>query len=207
MNPEQTQGSDDAQSLPLDTLISLGMAAQRLKQVPRTGWLLRGVPRGEAESVAEHSYGMAVIALALAETLSEPLDRGRLLAICLLHDLAEAILGDWPGPTTRYLPPGAKQDAEAGALKDLLQGLPFAEQWLSLWQDYQSAATMEGKVARDADKLDMVLQAAAYEKAGRRGLDEFWEGARRHDWHLPDSAALVRRLVEARNTDASGTQP
>jgi 5'-deoxynucleotidase YfbR-like HD superfamily hydrolase len=64
---------------------------------------------------------------------------------------------------------------------------------------------MEGKVARDADKLDMVLQAAAYEKAGRRGLDEFWEGARRHDWHLPDSAALVRRLVEARDTDASGT--
>ena len=101
MNPQETLGPDGAQSLPIDTLIALGMAAQRLKRVPRTGWLLRGVPHGEGESVAAHSHGMALVALALAETLPQPLDRGRLLAMCLLHDLAEAILGDWPRSAAR----------------------------------------------------------------------------------------------------------
>lgn len=207
MAAQDAPGLGKLSLLQADSLIGLGEAVQRLKRVPRTGWLLRGIPHGEAESVAAHSCGVGLIALALVETMAEPLDLGRLLAICLLHDLAEAILGDWPGPVARYLPSGAKVEAEARALDELLQGLPFADRWLSLWQEYQSAATIEGKVARDADKLDMLLQAAAYETAGRRGLDEFWQSVSQRDWYLPGSAALFRRLIEVHSTDLAEAQP
>lgn len=179
-------------------LLRLGSTIQLLKQVPRTGWLLRGVAPGEAESVAAHTAGMSLIALALAEAVAEPLDRSRLLAMCLLHDLAEVVLGDVPSPALRYLPPDAKAAAERQALADLLGDLPFADQWLALWEEFEAAVTPEARLARDADRLDMLLQAATYESAGREGLDEFWQNSEESLWYFTESATLYQLLLKQR---------
>ena len=86
-----------------DHLIALLIETTVLKRLPRTGWLLRGVP--DAESIADHSFGTAFVVLALADvlnasgTLPAPLDAGKALAIAVLHDLPEARLTDLPGPT------------------------------------------------------------------------------------------------------------
>src|SRR3954452_699321 len=66
---------------------------ERLKTAPRTGWIDRGVPPGEAESIADHSFRTALLAWMAAEPA---LDRDRVLKLALVHDLAEAITGDIP---------------------------------------------------------------------------------------------------------------
>src|SRR5262245_57028480 len=82
--------------------VAVGLArflhrAGRLKATPRTGWIDRGVPVGEAESVADHSFRVALLAwLAahLAAADDPALDVDRVLALALIHDLAEALTGD-----------------------------------------------------------------------------------------------------------------
>jgi putative hydrolase of HD superfamily len=169
-----------------------------LKRIPRTGWLLRGVGPSEVESVAEHTWGMSLVALMLAELIDQPVDRGRLATMCLVHDLAESVIGDWPWPALRYLSRDSKQEAEAGAMQDLLYGLPFADGWLKLWRDFEAGDSVEARLARDADRLDMLLQAAAYEAAGRRGLEEFWQVIDEDCWHFPVTQELACQLFRKR---------
>ena len=66
-------------------------ALGRLKEVPRTGWLDRGIPVGETESVADHSFGVALLGWLLAP---DELDRARVVELALIHDLAESVVGD-----------------------------------------------------------------------------------------------------------------
>lgn len=197
----QTENTSSHQPLSLDKsklLADWACQVQVLKRIPRTGWLLRGVAPGEVESVAEHTCGMSLVAMMLAELIDEPLDRARLAIMCLVHDLAESVISDLPWPALRYLPRDSKHEAETGAIRDLLNGLPFADGWLSLWQEYKDGDSVEARVARDADRLDMLLQAAAYEAAGRRGLEEFWSGGEDYPWHFPASRDLAQQLFRAR---------
>jgi len=179
-------------------LLSLLLAVNQLKRIPRMGWAVRGVGPADTESVAEHTCGTAFTALLLAESVDEPVDRGRLLTICLLHDLAETQILDLLPTAIQYLTPAAKRRAEETALADLLADLPSGEEFQALWQEFEDGTTVEGRLARDADKLEMMVQAAAYERAGWRHLDEFWQEMRKYRWEFPISEALFRKLVAER---------
>lgn len=183
-------------------ILQLLESAAILKRLPRTGWLLAGV--AQPESVAEHSWATALLALALAhevnrsapeQGLDGPLDVGRVAQIALVHDLAEATLTDLPRRATALLGEGVKHAAEERALDDLLGTGVDAEALLALWRDYDRSASPEARLVRDADKLEMVYQAYCYEIAGHRKLDEFWEG---HRWNYPISAQLDAALRRAR---------
>lgn len=186
----------------LTALLALFEAAVTLKRVPRSGWLLRGVPH--VESVADHSYGTALVALALADVLNashdlpQPLDTGRLLTIAVLHDLAEARLTDLPSPVLRYISREAKQRAEATILQELIGGLPSASELLSLWEEFETGSSPEGRLVRDADRLEMLAQCLRYEQAGCRTLGEFWATGDETAWHYPLCARLYAQLRAAR---------
>jgi len=184
-------------------LLSLLFAVNQLKRIPRMGWAVRGVGPADTESVAEHICGMAFTALLLAELVEEPVDRGRLLTVCLLHDLAETQILDLVPTAIRYLTPTAKRRAEENALADLLADLPSGEEFQALWQEFEDGTTIEGRLARDADRLEMVIQAAAYERAGWRHLEEFWQAMEKYRWEFPISEALFRELAEERKAWAS----
>jgi putative hydrolase of HD superfamily len=154
-------------------VLDLLLRSARLKWVTRSGWQMRGVP--DSESVADHSWGVAWLALVLADLADEPLDRGRLLALALTHDLAEVTLSDIPGPALRYLPAEVKQQAEERTLSDLLAPLAGRDDLLSGWREFETAASPEGRLVRDADRLDMLIQAFLYETAQGTRLDEFWD--------------------------------
>lgn len=168
----------------------------RLKLVPRTGWLLRGVWPGE--SVADHSYGMAVTALVLAELIEAPVDRERLLVMALIHDLAETTTGDVPYPAGRFFPERAKAEAEEQVLGELLEGLPMRDDYTDLWREYRVGSSIEGRLVKDADRLERLIQAAAYERAGAADLDEFWEEVVPDDFAFPVSWQLVQALRSQR---------
>lgn len=128
-----------------------------------------------AESVADHSFGVTFISLILAEMVDQPLDKAKLLTIALLHDLPESVISDIPALAATHFPLGAKHKAEAEALSELLRRLPCAEHWHAWWQEFENGTSIEGQIVRDADRLDMLIQAHVYEQTtGNRWLNEFW---------------------------------
>src|SRR3712207_6738697 len=105
-------------------MISTLLELQRLKRLERTGWTLRGLAPG-AESVAAHTYGVAVAAMLLADELRArgvALDVERVLRVALLHDWAEARVGDMPRTATEYFGAEARRRAERAAFDDMTRG-------------------------------------------------------------------------------------
>lgn len=184
-----------------DAVLDLLLEMMTLKRMPRTGWGMRGVPH--VESVAEHSFGVAFVALALSDIFNsepddqedrEPLDLEEVLIMALLHDLAEVRLTDLPSSAVQLLPEGVKSGAEALAVDQLLAPLPMMARWKALWQEFEAHSSAEGRLVRDADKLEMMVQCLRYEMAGSCGLDEFWQAMDQHSWHYTVSAELYSRL-------------
>jgi putative hydrolase of HD superfamily len=177
--------------------------AHRLKRMPRTGWVMRGV--GAAESVADHSFGVAFISLILAEMLDRPLDKAKLLTIALLHDLPESVVGDLPTPAAARFPPGAKRKAEMEALHELLRKFPSAEHWRAWWCEFRDGTSIEGQLVRDADRLDMLLQAHIYEQTtGNRWLEEFWPSSEDSPFEFPVAQTLYEELRALRHVPKTG---
>lgn len=167
-----------------------------LKLLPRTGWLQRG--QQQVESIAEHTFGVAVLALLVSNQMPE-LDRGRLLSIALLHDMAEALMGDLPVGARRFFGTAVKYEAERRAMVELLGTLPQAEEYLALWSDYINRESREARLIKELDRLEMLAQALAYERAGNRAMAEFWEDADT-GWsgEFPLVQALADRLLAER---------
>lgn len=192
-------------NMDVDALVDLFLETASLKRVPRAGWFQRGVP--QVESVAEHSYGVAFMALALADVVNaelarkpgqSSLDLEKVLAMALLHDLAEVRLTDLPVSAVKLFRESAKSRAEESAIADLLAPLPEAGQWKRLWQEFEDQSSPEGQLVRDADKLEMMVQCLRYELAGSRGLDEYWEVSDGRTWHHAIVGSLYSRLRELR---------
>lgn len=186
----------------LDTtaLINLIERIGDLKLLPRTGWLLAGVT--DVESIADHTTGVSLIALFLAETinaapdahgLNAPLDMTLVLQLALIHDLAESVLTDLPKRASLQLGQNIKHEAEASILAELLQSMPRGPYYLDLWRSYGSGITPEARLIKDVDKLEMVAQALRYAARGHRNLHEFWEG---HTWSYPLCRLLCETMLD-----------
>ena len=178
----------------LSTLIEL----QRLKRLDRTGWTLRGLPNG-TESVAAHSFGVSATAMLLADRfIAQGIDINveKVLRIALLHDWAETRVGDMPRTGTLYFGSEARKQAETAAFADIVSGLdgPYA----SLYNDYEHRQSLEARLVKAADVLDLLIQVLALERAGARGLDEFWEVAKKPEFNLEQAAEqIVQELLQS----------
>lgn len=158
MNPEGP--------VPLDALVEV----LALKRLDRAGWVRRGV--SDPESVAAHSWGVAWLVLLL---LPPDLDRERALSYAVLHDLAEVRVGDLTPHDG--VAPSDKAAREASAVDAMTSRLPRGEDVRRLWHAYEAQADAEARFVRQLDRLDMALQALAYEAAGHAPLDEFVQSA------------------------------
>jgi len=178
-----------------DAALELLLHANQLKRVPRTGWVMRGVV--DAESVADHSFGVAFISLVMAELVEPSLDKAKVLTIALLHDLPESVLGDVPTPAAGHFPPGTKGRAELEVLSALLQSIPNMpnETWRDWWQEFEDGTSAEARLVRDADRLDMFIQAYVYEQTtGNRWLEEFWSSPASASFEFAAARALYEAL-------------
>ena len=178
----------------LATLIEL----QRLKRLERTGWTLRGLPNG-TESVASHSFGVGVTAMILADEIKArglEVDCERVLRMALLHDWAETRVGDLPRTATNYFGADARKAAETVAFADIVSGVGQCEaDYKTLYEDYEQRSTLEARLVKAADVIDLLIQAYALELSGARGLDEFWQVAHDANFNLPKLAQEVVREV------------
>ena len=129
-------------------------AAEALKTATRSGWTSAGDP----ESVAEHTWRLCLMALALHPGFPD-VDFTRLIKICIVHDLGEAIGGDVPAPEQARRTVGKAAD-ERRDLLQLLAPLPDAlrAEITGLWDEYEAARSPEAKLAKALDKLETILQ-------------------------------------------------
>ncbi len=160
-------------------LLSFIGELMRLKSVPRIGWLLRGVR--DVESVAAHSYGVAVIAMLLADRARArgvQVNIERLLRMALLHDLTETRTGDLPSTIKGYFDKASIKAADESIAKEIFAELgDLSESYLELWYDYEHRESIESRLVKAADKFDLLMQSREYEKGGARSLQEFWDTA------------------------------
>jgi putative hydrolases of HD superfamily len=147
-------------------IVSFGYEAGQLKKLPRAGWLLAGIPT--PESVADHSFRVAILAYVIA--VQEGANAERAATLGLFHDFPETRIGDVPSvgrPYVRTADPNkviADQTAELPA--------ELAEHITALIAEHESAktpeATLESRCSRDADKLELLLQAREYQAQGNQ---------------------------------------
>ncbi len=165
-----------------DFLFEVGM----LKRTPRTGWQFLG---SGAESVAEHSYRVAMIVFVLARHEGD-VDVERALRMALFHDLPEARTGDLNYMAQKYVT--ADEETAAG---DMTEGLPFGPEIRELLADFRAQATREAVLVRDADNLEMLLQLKEHHDVGNRNAER-WIPAVLERMRLPATRALAERIVD-----------
>lgn len=127
---------------------------EALKTATRSAWTSAGQP----ESVAEHSWRLCLMAVVLHPEFPD-VDFERLIRICVVHDLGEAIGGDVPAPEQARR--GASKSAgERRDLVRLLAPLPadIQNEIIGLWDEYESAQSPEARLAKALDKLETILQ-------------------------------------------------
>jgi putative hydrolase of HD superfamily len=150
-------------------------AAIQLKYVDRAGWKAK-VGIKDPESVADHTYAMCVIGMAMSDV--KGLDTEKVLKMTILHDLGESIVGDYmPGEVSAK----RKQAEESSAIKKIIATLPAKTrtEYLEIWREYQQGKTKEARLVRRVDKFELALQAARYARDGRskKQLEQFFKTA------------------------------
>jgi putative hydrolase of HD superfamily len=135
-----------------------------LKRYPRTGWLQLGVRT--PESVADHSFRASVAASVIASL--EGADPQRAAFLALWHDSQETRTTDLPHLTKGYVTATANERVTADQVRPLPPAI--ADVVSGAVAEYESAETLEARCARDADKLECLLQAREYEDQGHRNV-------------------------------------
>jgi putative hydrolases of HD superfamily len=172
-----------------EALFGLVQFAARLKSVPRTGWLDRGLDALQVESVADHSFGVALLAWACAlqrQAEGAVIDPERVLKLAIIHDLAEADTGD----STPYDPAAipsehdpaarraflesrhsrdpdrraAKRADEDAVMRTQLASLPGATRSAlgALWDELYLGESPEARFVKQVDRLETFLQSRLY---------------------------------------------
>lgn len=127
--------------------------AEKLKSVLRSAH----TSSGRTESTAEHSWRLCLMAIAFEDELAG-LDMLKVLKLCVIHDLGEAIGGDVPAVSKALHPNKSEQERRdllllTGALDDALR-----VSILALWEEYEDASSPEAKAVKALDKLETILQ-------------------------------------------------
>lgn len=158
-------------------LVDFFNSVEKLKLVKRAGWAREGVP--DSESVADHSFGTALLCYVLADDFK--VNKDKLIRMALVHDLAEAETGDIVSRrgTKIVCSLKGKFQKEKEVMTKLFSKMKNKDEYVNLWLEFEEGKTREAILLKQIDKLEMVFQALEYEKdIDASKLDEFWEDAR-----------------------------
>ncbi|OCK73967.1 hypothetical protein K432DRAFT_430289 [Lepidopterella palustris CBS 459.81] len=174
---------------------------ERLKTTPRAGWQRFGI--GYGESISDHMYRMSILTMLAPESLSSRLNIPRCTKMALIHDMAEALVGDITPVDNVTKEEKSRREAEtmdylcSGLLGKVGGGLS-GEEIRRVWQEYEDSETLESRFVHDIDKIELILQMVEYERShkGQIDLGEFTWVARKIV--LPEVKAWCDEVLKER---------
>jgi putative hydrolases of HD superfamily len=180
---------------------------ERLKTTKREGWRRFGIKHGE--SIADHMYRMALITMLCPSTLASQLDMPRCTKMALIHDIAEALVGDITPVDGVSKTEKSRREEETVAYltSGLLGAVPglggvdgaAGEDIRKIWREYEDDETMEAHFVHDVDKIELLLQMVEYERSqgGRVDLGEFsWV---KEKLQLDECKAWAEQIIRERH--------
>jgi len=179
-------------------LIKFILEVGKLKSIPRKGWVIRGVKN--PESVASHSFSAALTAWVFA--VRRRLDQEVVIMMAIIHNLFVAEIGDhtphdvfleklkdvdrvietfpWIGlKQEKEVIMKAALEKESNAVDKIFKCLPSQQrrELKYLWLEFRTGTSKEGRFARQADRVETVLQAMEYHKQDKSvSPTSFWLG-------------------------------
>ncbi|KAH9435378.1 hypothetical protein MCOR02_004318 [Pyricularia oryzae] len=145
----------------------------QLKRTERKGWKRFSINR--VESIADHMYRMATMAMFPPRSLRPRLDINKCIKMCLVHDMAESLVGDIT-PADR-VPREEKIRRETLAMNHIVESLgdtiSGSDELHTLWCEFEASETLESRFVQDLDKLELLLQMLEYEWDEKSDLSEF----------------------------------
>lgn len=176
-----------------DSIIDFLQLVERLKKTKRTGWINSGVK--QPESIADHMYRMGIMAMLITDPT---LDRTKCIKMAIVHDLAEALVGDitpFDGVSKER-----KWLMERDGMREIAKTLDNssqAQEIESLWLEYEDNKTAESHLVHDLDKCEMIQQAMEYEHSNDKQLNSFFESTKGIFRH-PEVKAWVEEIYKRR---------
>lgn len=172
----------------VEMILNLIRYGESLKVINRSGWSLAEAQSKRIESVAEHSFGSIFSSILIAHYIKSnetKIDIEKVALMATLHDLPESITGDI-ARTKEFTENDelviAKELAERNAIKTILEpsGVAFSN-LLQIWEEFTLGESLESRVVRGADTIDMLIHARSLEESGTdsKVLHEFFETSRR----------------------------
>lgn len=155
----------------------------------------------EFANLAEHHFRMFWIAMVIAAHEGD-VDTGKLAKMVLVHDISESRTGDVDYLARQYVTRNEKL-----GIQDMLQGTSLNEEFQRLWDEYEERTSIEARIAKDADNLDIDFELAEQAVRGNQLWDLYRPGrdhvakeklftktakliydqlqtAKPHDWHM-----------------------
>jgi putative hydrolase of HD superfamily len=151
----------------------------KLKRIRRKGWVSWAKLK-RPESVADHSFRSAILAMCLSDL--KGLDTEKMVRMALLHDVHEALIGDYDYFDKNKIGQDDVTKREEKAINTIFSALPevIREKYLLLADEYRRQETEDAKLIRQVDRIEMIMQALEYEKEGddETRLQAFWDSVR-----------------------------
>jgi len=152
-----------------ENVITYYALCNKLKNVIRTGWKDWKVKRERIESVAEHIYGVQMLAIAMKSEYCYNIDLSKVLMMLAVHELEEIIIGDL---TLFQISSEEKETMGHEAIEKVLSSLLDKNQIKSLILEFDERQTEESKFAYWCDKLECDLQCKIYDEEGCVDLND-----------------------------------
>lgn len=183
-------------TLSASPLLAAYLEINHLKQLYRQGWLRSGIPPEQCELVADHIYGMSMLAwLVIDGGLAPGVERDKALCMVLAHELGEIYTGDIvPGDK---VPPEEKHRLERDGLMRVVEKLPNGHELVDLWEEFEAGASPEARLVKQLDRLEMALQALVYEKQGYKNMHSFYHSTE-EAVRSPELASLLDNVLNLR---------
>ena len=185
--------------IPFDSIFELADSLEILQRLHRTGFVMSGV--SEPQTIAAHTFGVALWTLLLLERMPDKtsLDTAKMLRMAILHETAEARIGDIPMPARRYLNGELISQAEKEAVRDMFADFPG--DWRLVWEEFEEAQTREARIVKAADKLELMHKILVYEHSHNGEFERFWENDNNFRWAGISEAKEIFEEMKRRHAE------
>ena len=152
-----------------ENVINYYVTCNRLKNVIRTGWKDWHVKKDRIESVAEHIFGVQMLAIAMKSEYGYEIDLMKVIFMLAVHELGETVIGDL---TQFQIGREEKEKLEHEAVHQVLTDLLDGDQIEALFLEFDARETKEALFAYQCDKLECDLQSKLYDEEGCVNLQD-----------------------------------